>query len=124
MKFARTHKDLEVFQLSFSAAMEIFELTKSFPKEEKYSLTSQIRNSSRSVSANIAEGFRKRRYVKAFVAKLSYSEAEAAESQVWLDYAFECNYIDLATKEGLNKTYDRILGKIISMIDNSSQWSF
>ena len=89
----RTHKDLKVYLLSFEAGMEIFELTKLFPKEEKYSLTDQIRRSSRSVSGNLAEAWRKRRYPKHFVSKLSDSEGEAAETQVWLDYALACKYL-------------------------------
>ena len=91
MSQINSFRDLIVFQKAYKLAMEIFKLTKSFPKEEKYSLTDQIRRSSRSVSGNIAEAFRKRRYPKAFVAKLSDSEGEAAETQVWLDYALECN---------------------------------
>jgi four helix bundle protein len=83
----KTHRDLNVFKLSFEAGMEVFEITKEFPKDEMYSLTDQIRRSSRSVSGNIAEAFRKRKYPKSFVAKLSDSEGEAAETQVWLDYA-------------------------------------
>jgi len=74
----RTHKELEVYQLAFNAAMKIFEMSKSFPKEETYSLTDQIRRSSRSVCGNIAEAFRKRRYPKAFVSKISDSEGESA----------------------------------------------
>ena len=97
MEKIRTHRDLKVFKLSFESGMEIFKITKSFPKEELYSLTDQIRRSSRSVSGNIAEAFRKRRYPKAFVAKLSDSEGEAAEMQVWLDYALACKYIDKVT---------------------------
>jgi len=93
MKILRSHKELEVYQLAFKTSMEIFHIPKSFPKDEIFSLTSQIRRSSRSVSANIAEAFRKRRYEKAFVAKLSDSEAESAETQVWLDYSLECGYI-------------------------------
>jgi len=93
----RTHRDLKVFRLSFDSGMEIFHLTKSFPKEELYSLTDQIRRSSRSVSGNLAEAFRKRKYPKHFVSKLSDSEGEAAETQVWLDYALACNYIDNKT---------------------------
>lgn len=89
----KTHRELKVFQLSFNAGMEIFNLSKSFPKEEKYSLTDQIRRSSRSVSGNIAEAFRKRRYPKSFVVKLSDAEGEAAETQVWVDYALECKYL-------------------------------
>ena len=79
--------------MAFKSSMELFHLTKSFPKEEVYSLTSQIRRSSRSVSANLAEAFRKRRHEKSFVSKLSDCEAEAAETQVWLDYSLECGYI-------------------------------
>ena len=74
----RTHKDLDVYQMSFDTAMEIFEISKNFPNDEKFSLTDQIRRSSRSVSTNIAEAFRKRRYPKAFIAKLSDAEGEAA----------------------------------------------
>ncbi len=74
--------------------MEVFELSKKFPKEERYSLTDQIRRSSRSVSGNIAEAWRKRRYPKSFVAKLSDSDGESAETQVWLDYALDCKYIE------------------------------
>jgi four helix bundle protein len=80
MNIIKSHKELEIFQLSFKSSMQIFLFTKTFPKEETYALTSQVHRSSRSVSANIAEAFRKRRYEKAFVAKLSDSEAEAAET--------------------------------------------
>ena len=120
----RTHKDLKVYQLSFSAGMEVFEMTKTFPKEEKYSLTDQIRRSSRSVSGNMAEAFRKRRYPKAFVAKLSDSEGEAAETQVWLDYALACKYIDQQLNEELNEKYDHIIAMIVKMINNPGNWSF
>ncbi len=120
----RTHKDLKVYQLSFSAGMEVFEMSKTFPTEEKYSLTDQIRRSSRSVSGNIAEAFRKRRYPKAFVAKLSDSEGEAAETQVWLDYALACNYIDKQLNEELNDKYDHIIAMIVKMINNPGNWSF
>jgi len=85
----RSHKDLRVFQLSYELAMEIFRISKSFPAVEKFSLTSQIRNSSRSVSANLTEAFRKRRYPKAFISKLSDAETEAAETQTWLEFARE-----------------------------------
>src|SRR5680860_719109 len=101
-----THKELKVFQLSFEAGMEIFRMTKSFPKEETYSLTDQIRRSSRSVSGNLAEAFRKRRYPKSFIAKLSDSEGEAAETQVWLDYAFACGYIEKEIHDKLFDKYD------------------
>jgi len=124
MKLIRTHKELEVYKLAFDSAMEIFEITSSFPKEEKYSLTDQMRRSSRSVCANIAEAFRKRRYEKAFVAKLSDSEGEAAETQVWIAFAYKCGYINNTIKEKLDQKYDHIIGKIINMIIHPEKWSF
>jgi four helix bundle protein len=102
----------------------IFHISKSFPKDEVYSLTSQIRRSSRSVSANIAEAFRKRRYEKAFVSKLSDSEAEAAETQVWLDYSLECGYLPKEDHDKLYNDYDNILGKLVNMINQPGKWSF
>src|SRR5438046_1572709 len=92
----RSHQDLEVYRRGFAAAMRIFRLSAHFPKEETYSLTDQIRRSSRSVCSNLAEAWRKRRYEAAFVAKLSDSDSEAAETQVWLEFAVECGYLDRA----------------------------
>ena len=103
--------------------MEIFYISKSFPKDEIFSLTSQIRRSSRSVSANIAEAFRKRRYEKAFVSKLSDSEAEYAETQVWLDYSLECGYISEIVHQKLSNDYDNIIGKSVNMINHPDKWS-
>ncbi len=120
----RTHKDLDVYLLSFAAGMEIFELSKNFPKEEKYSLTDQIRRSSRSVSGNIAEAWRHRRYPKSFIAKLSFSEGEAAETQVWLDYAFACEYIEKRVHQELSTKYDHIIGKLVNMINKPENWTF
>ena len=88
-----SHRDLEVYQKAFGASMDIFELSKRFPKEETYSLTDQFRRSSRSTCANLAEAWRKRRYEKAFISKLSDAEGEAAETQVWIEFAFRCNYM-------------------------------
>src|SRR5262245_45555155 len=88
------HGDLDVYQRAFEMAMRVFELSKSFPKEETYSLTDQIRRSSRSVCANLAEAWRKRRYEKAFTSKLSDSEGEVAETQVWIAFAVKCGYMD------------------------------
>ncbi|MBI1923122.1 four helix bundle protein [Candidatus Poribacteria bacterium] len=105
------HWQLEVYQLSVKAAMRIFELTKSFPKEEMYSLTEQIRRSSRSVSGNIAEAWRRRRYEGAFTNKLNESEAEAAETQVWLEYSVKCGYLDREVGKELHEEYDKIIGK-------------
>jgi len=103
--------------------MEIFSLSKSFPKEEVFSLTSQIRRSSRSVSANISEAFRKRRYEKAFVAKLSDSEAEAAETQVWLQYSFECGYLPKSLYQQIYQDYEKIIGMLVVMILHPDKWS-
>ncbi len=99
-------------------------MTKDFPKEELYSLTDQIRRSSRSVCANIAEAFRKRRYPRSFISKLSDVESEAAETQTWLDFALSCNYIDEEKNQQLNKTYDNILGKLVNMSLNPEKWSW
>ncbi len=124
MEKIKTHRDLKVFQLSFEAGMEVFNMTKSFPKEELYSLTDQIRRSSRSVSGNIAEAFRKRKYPKHFVSKLSDSEGEAAETQVWLDYALACNYIDNKAHTVLNDKYDHIIAMLVNMSNKPGNWSF
>src|SRR4051812_32637181 len=88
----RGHKNLKVFQLAYQLSMRIFNASQSFPKEERYSLTDQIRRCSRSVSANIAEGYRKRQYPAAFVSKLADADGEGAETQVWIDYARDCGY--------------------------------
>ena len=101
----RSHKDLEVYKLAFMAAMKIFDLSKQFPKEETYSMTDQIRRSSRSVCSNQAEAFRKRRYPKSFISKLSDSESEAAETQTWLDFSVSCSYITETEYKELYDTY-------------------
>lgn len=118
----RRHTDLEVYRRAFDVAMKIFEATKSFPKEETYSLTDQIRRSSRSVCANIAEAWRKRRYPLAFISKLSDSEAEAAETQTWLQFAVKCGYLSTLEAKGLYKDYDAIIGMLVSMITHPDQW--
>ncbi len=89
----RVHRELEVYRQAFEAAMQIYELSRSFPREEVYSLTDQIRRSSRSVCANLAEAWRKRRYAAAFTSKLSDVESESAETQVWLEFAVKCGYL-------------------------------
>lgn len=112
------HRDMKVYQLAYQLAMEIFEASKSFPKEEKYSLTDQIRRSSRSVAANIAEGFRKRQYPKMFLSKLADADGEATETQVWLDFARDCKYLDPKQQAGLQQRYEevgRMIGKMMSM---------
>lgn len=118
----QSHRELEVYQLAFDVAMEIFELSKKFPMEERYSLTDQIRRSSRSVCANLAEAWRKRRYEAAFLAKLSDSEAEAAETQTWIEFAVKCNCLDAVAGREIYHTYNQILGKLVNMINNPSPW--
>lgn len=115
-------KDIVAYQKSFDLAMAIFEISKSFPKEEKYSLTDQIRRSSRSVPANIAESYRKRKYVKHFISKLTDSDAENSETSVWLDFAFEFNYISYETLIELNSKSIEV-GKILNfMMQNPSKF--
>lgn len=96
-------KELIVYKKAFNLAMEIYEVSKSFPKEEKYSLTDQIRRSSRSVCANIAEAYRKRLYVRHFVSKLTDSDAENSETIVWLDFSVECNYLPKETHKRMTQ---------------------
>lgn len=110
------HKDLKVFQLAYRLAMEIFELSKDFPPEERYSLTDQIRRSSRSVAVNIAEGYRKRQYVKVFANKMSDSDGEATETQVWLDFARDCNYLKIEDYQRLTNGYEEVGKMLGSMI--------
>ncbi len=102
--------------------MQIFELSKKFPIEERYSLTDQIRRLSRSVCANFAEAWRKRRYEAAFIAKLNDCEAEAAETQTWIEFAVRCNYINTETGRELYGTYNQVLAGLVSMIKNPSPW--
>jgi len=116
------HQDLEVYKKAFSAAMRIFELSKSFPKEEIYSLTDQIRRSSRSVCANTAEAWRKRRYEAAFISKVNDAESESAETQTWLEFAVRCNYLDKETGRELFKEYDEIISMLVAMIAKSHLW--
>ena len=118
----KTHEDLMVYQLAFSSAMKIFELSQKFPVEERYSLTDQMRRSSRSVCANLAEAWRKRRYRAAFIAKLSDCEAEAAETQVWLKFAVKCKYLEAEHGREIYSTYNQILGSLVLMIKNPDNW--
>lgn len=119
----KSFRELRVYQTAMDLAMEIFQLTKLFPPEEKYSLTDQIRRSSRSVCANIGEAWRKRRYKAAFIAKLSDSEAEACETQIWLDFALKCNYLDQEKVTGISQKYDHILSQLVIMINESEKWT-
>ena len=118
----RSHEELEVYQLAFDGAMRVFELSGKFPKEETYSLTDQIRRSSRSVCSNIAEAWRKRRYKAAFISKLSDAEAEAAETQTWIRFAVECGYLPQEVGQELHQRYDYIIGKLVRMIAKPQPW--
>jgi len=97
-------------------------MSKKWPKEERYALTDQIRRSSRSVCGNVAEAWRKRRYVAHFVSKLSDADAEAAETQVWLDFALRCGYIDADTHAELHKQYELISGGLVKMMADPDPW--
>lgn len=115
-------KKLLAFRKGFKLAMEIFEITKSFPKEEKYSLTDQIRRSSRSTCGQIAEAYRKRLYIKHYISKLSDGDGENSETQVWLSFAFTCKYIDEPTFKRLTKLSEEV-GKLIGyMMRNPYQF--
>ena len=119
-----SHRELDVWKRAFAASMEIFALTKGFPKHEAYSLTDQIRRSSRSVTTSITEAWRKRRYEAAFVSKLNDAEAEAAETQDWLHYAVECGYLDKVPARKLYGDYDGILKTLVGMIIHADSWVF
>jgi len=121
-KLIRTHRDLEVYQTAFDLAMKIFQKSKSFPKEERYSLTDQVRRSSRSVCTNLAEAWRKRRYEASFLSKLSDTEAESAETQVWIEFAVQCGYLEVEVGQELSASYDNILGKIVTLTNNPEPW--
>lgn len=121
-ELVKTYRELEVFQTAFDVAMEIFEMSKKFPVEERYSLTDQIRRSSRSVCANLGEAWRKRRYQAAFIAKLIDCQAEATETQIWIEFAVKCQYLEVEAGRRLYKTYDRILGQLVNMVKTASTW--
>ena len=123
MATIRSYKELRVYQAAMDAAMQVFELTKTFPAEEKFSMVDQMRRASRSVCANIAESWRKRRYPAHFVSKLSDSEAEAEEMRVWLEFASRCHYMAAPEYEELDDTYDRIVGQLVRMISEPQQWT-
>src|ERR1700716_3865170 len=113
-RLVKRRTDLDVYQLGFDLSMRIFEHSKRFPKEETYSLTDQVRRSSRSVCANLAEAWRKRRYEAAFVSKLTDSESEAAETQVWIEFAVKCAYLKREPAVELYQVYEEILRMIVA----------
>jgi len=114
-KKIRSVRELDVYKLAFETAIEIFVISKAFPKEEIYSLTDQVRKSSRSVCTNLAEGWRKRRYKAVFISKLSDAAQEAAETQTWLEFALACKYINKITFEKLNEKYEHIFAMLFTM---------
>jgi len=116
-------RDLKVYQLAFQLAMEIYEDTKKFPVDEKYSLTDQIRRSSRSVPSNIAEGYSKRLYPKSFVNKMSDADGEATETQVWIDFANACGYMSEARQLDLRKAYEEVGRMLGGMINHPERFS-
>jgi four helix bundle protein len=121
-KLFKSHEDLIIFQLAFDVGMELFEISKKFPVEERYSLTDQIRRSSRSVCANMGEAWRKRRYKAAFIAKLNDCEAEAAETQIWIKFAVKCGYMEIEQERKIYGTYNQVLSGLVNMINNANHW--
>src|SRR6058998_2306587 len=119
----RSYKELVVYQQAMDAAMRIFELTKAFPAEERYSLVDQVRRSSRSVCANIAEAWRKRRYQAHFVSKLSDAESEAEETRVSIEFSLRCGYLSSQLADELDQSYDAILGQLVRMLSHPSHWT-
>jgi len=108
----RGYRDLRAYQVAFRLAMRIFDESKRFPRDERFSLIGQMRRSSRSVAANIAEGYRKRQYPGMFAAKMADADAEATETQVWVDFALECSYLSREAHKELSAGYEE-LGKML-----------
>ena len=123
MQNIRSYKELRVYQAAIDAAMRIFEVTKRFPAEERFSMVDQMRRASRSVCANIGEAWRKRRYPAHFASKLSDSEGEAEETRVWVDLALRCGYISSTEAVDLDKMYDGIIAQLVRMIERPEQWT-
>ena len=122
MSALKGYRDLIVFQKSYKLAMDIFVITKAFPKEEKYSLTDQIRRSSRSIPANISESWAKRIYPKVFINKLADALGEENETEVWLDFSRDCEYITTEKHSILIKEYDEVRRMLISMINTPEKF--
>ena len=122
MKLIRHHWELDVHKKSVAASMEIFRASKNFPKEEIYSLTDQIRRSSRAVSAAISEAWRGRKYEAVFINKLNEAEREAAETQTWLEYSVKCNYLQPAQGRELHRACDEVIATLVTMGNQPEQW--
>jgi four helix bundle protein len=121
-KPVRHFRDLDVYQNALTVGLRVYKISKKFPAEERYALTDQIRRSSRSVCANIAEAWRKRRYEAAFVSKLSDAETEAAETQVHAEFAFKHDYLSRGEFFEIDDAYEKIIGQLVKMIDHLEKW--
>ena len=122
MSQVNSFRELIVYQKAYALAMEIFELSKGFPKEEKYSLIDQIRRSSRSITSNIAESWAKKRYIKSFISKLNDSLGEEYETEVWLEYSRDCKYITSSMHSELIVKYDEVRKMLIVMLNHPEKW--
>jgi four helix bundle protein len=118
----KSYKDLRVFQNAMNAAMKVFHLTETFPAAEKQCLTDQLLRSSRSVCSNITKAWRKRRYKTPFIARLNDSEGEACETQVWLEFARQCQYLDDDLCDELDSAYNQIMGQLVKMMNQADKW--
>ncbi len=123
-KSIRHFRDLEVYRRAFDAAMQIFEVTKKFPPEERFSMVDQIRRSSRSVCANLAEGWRKRRYLAVFKNKITDSMQEASETQCWLEFCLACSYINQDVFDKLDNEYEQLIAMLNSMEMNAAKFCY
>jgi four helix bundle protein len=123
-KKIRHFRDLEVYRRAFAAAMEIYQITKDFPIDERYSLVDQIRRASRSVCANLAEGWRKRRYIAVFKNKTTDSMQEASETQCWLEFSLACGYIQRSVFDKLDDEYEQLISMLNSMEMNAAKFCF
>ena len=123
MPHISTYKELRVYQAAIDAAVRIFELTKRFPAEERYSMTDQMRRASRSVCANLGEAWRRRRYKRNFISKINECESEAEETRVWLELSWRCGYLSKEQALDLDRDYDRIIGQLVRMIETAGMWT-
>ena len=121
-KLVKSHFEWDIFKQAFDAAMQVFHLTKSFPVEERFSLTDQVRRSSRGVSANIAEAWRRRRYKGTFLMRLNDAEAEAAETQTWLAHAVHCDYLKREQVSEIMRRYETIIGTLVNLSCHPEPW--
>jgi four helix bundle protein len=116
------HRDLKVYRRAFEAAVGLYDLSESFPRKEMFSLTDQMRRSSRSVCANMAEAWRRRRYEAASISKLNDAETEAGETQVWIEFAVRHRFLQPETGEKMFQEYNEIISMIVKMINNPQDW--